>query len=290
MHQALFRQGAFQQATHLKALAQITKQDVMGGLRAAFSASTIPPDPTGHPDAAARAAAGTAAGTTATADPAFSAATAAAESATSAEDLKQAKYILAFCWPHLGASRQHGQVAGDALDPQQPWKDLMKGSMGVVSTLGTFGNNDLMYKVCGTSNMKLMDVAAEQGVSRFAFIAVHDYRFPDFLLRGYFQGKRDAEQHLAQTFPDSGVALRPGFIYGSRAVGAASIPLGAIGAPLEMALKALPTRSLANIPIAGALFVPPVSVDTVAKAALTAATDPSVPAGVMDVWTIAKYA
>ena len=56
----------------------------------------------------------------------------------------------------------------------------------------------------------------------------------DFLLRGYFQGKRDAEQHLAQTFPSSGVALRPGFIYGSRAVGAASIPLGAIGAPLEM--------------------------------------------------------
>lgn len=32
-----------------------------------------------------------------------------------------------------------------------------------------------------------------------------------------------------------------------------------------------------------------VSVDAVAKAALTAVVDPSVPPGVMDVWTIAKY-
>lgn len=35
---------------------------------------------------------------------------------------------------------------GDALDPQQPWRDLMKGSMGIISTLGAFGNNDFMYK------------------------------------------------------------------------------------------------------------------------------------------------
>ena len=49
-------------------------------------------------------------------------------------------------------------LQGDALDPQQPWKDLMKGSMGVVSTLGTFGNNDLMYKasawLCRSGNMR----------------------------------------------------------------------------------------------------------------------------------------
>jgi hypothetical protein len=55
-------------------------------------------------------------------------------------------------------------------------------------------------------------------------------------------------------------------------------------------LKALPTRSLANIPIAGAVFVPPVSVDAVAKAALNAVLDPAVPPGPMDVWAISKYA
>lgn len=60
------------------------------------------------------------------------------------------------------------------------------------------------------------------------------WHMADFLLRGYFKGKRDAEAHLAATFPTGGVALRPGFIYGSRAVGLANIPLGAVGAPLEL--------------------------------------------------------
>ena len=48
-------------------------------------------------------------------------------------------------------------------------------------------------------------------------------------LPGYFQGKRRAEEALASTFPGAGVALRPGFIYGTRQVGGVGIPLGAIG-------------------------------------------------------------
>lgn len=67
-----------------------------------------------------------------------------------------------------------------------------------------------------------------------------------------------------------------------------SIPLNAVGSPLESALSILPTETLATIPVAGAAFVPPVSVQKVAKAAVSAATDPCVPAGVMDVWTIGK--
>jgi hypothetical protein len=56
------------------------------------------------------------------------------------------------------------------------------------------------------------------------------------------------------------------------------------------ALKLLPAQSLSNIPIVGAAFVPPVSVDAVGKAAATAVLDPSVPPGVMDVFAIQKYA
>ena len=56
------------------------------------------------------------------------------------------------------------------------------------------------------------------------------------------------------------------------------------------ALKMVPTRSLSNIPIIGAAFGPPVSVDTVGKAAASAVLDDQVPAGVMDVWDIKKYA
>lgn len=67
-----------------------------------------------------------------------------------------------------------------------------------------------------------------------------------------------------------------------------SIPLSAVGSPLEKALSFLPTQSLSSIPLAGAAFVPPVSVQKVAKAAVSAATDPGVSPGVMDVWTISK--
>ncbi|PSC68148.1 NAD dependent epimerase dehydratase family [Micractinium conductrix] len=187
-------------------------------------------------------------------------------------------------------------VQGDALDPQAPWRGMLKGAAGVVSTLGTFGSNALMYRVCGEANMNVMDVAAEAGVPRFAFISVHDYKFPagwraqDFLLRGYFQGKRDAEAHMAAVYPTGGVALRPGFIYGTRAVGTTQVHLGWVGAPLKAALSILPTRSLANIPIVGAGFVPPVSVEAVGKAAASAALDPSIPPGTMDVWQIGKFA
>jgi uncharacterized protein YbjT (DUF2867 family) len=147
--------------------------------------------------------------------------------------------------PGSWASQVHWE-RGDALDPAQPWRGLLKGAAGVVSTLGTFGSSAQMYKVCGQANMELMDAAASAGVPRFAFISVHDYSFPggwhaqDFLLRGYFQGKRDAEVHLARTFPDSGVALRPGFIYGTRRAGSVNIPLGLIGAPLAAVSERCP--------------------------------------------------
>lgn len=43
------------------------------------------------------------------------------------------------------------------------------------------------------------------------------------------------------------------------------------------------------MPLAGAAFVPPTSVQAVAKAAVAAATDPAVPGGIMDVWQIKEY-
>lgn len=186
-------------------------------------------------------------------------------------------------------------VRSDGTKHDGMWKDVLPGSAGVVSTIGAFGSNELMYKMCGEVNMNIMEAAKDAGVPRFSFISVHDYSFPggwqaqNFLLRGYFQGKRDAEARLAKLYPDSGVALRPGMIYGTRYAGNMTIPLGLVGIPLEAALKVLPSKSLAGMPIIGAAFVPPVSVDAVSKAAVAAAVDPQVPAGIMDVWEIQKY-
>ena len=48
------------------------------------------------------------------------------------------------------------------------------------------------------------------------------------------------------------------------------------GVPLEKVLGPLPTQSLANIPLVGLAAVPPVSASAVGRAAVAAATDPSV--------------
>ena len=50
------------------------------------------------------------------------------------------------------------------------------------------------------------------------------------MIPGYFNGKRDAEKKLATLFPTGGIALRPGFVYGTRQVGSFGIPLQAVGA------------------------------------------------------------
>lgn len=131
-------------------------------------------------------------------------------------------------------------VRSDAAHDEGMWKEALSGATGVVSTIGAFGSNEFMYKLCGEVNMKLMEAAKKEGLKRFAFISVHDFAFPggwqaqNFLLKGYFQGKRDAEAKLFETFPETGVALRPGFIYGTRYTGGMSIPLGLVGVPLAM--------------------------------------------------------
>ena len=51
----------------------------------------------------------------------------------------------------------------------------------------------------------------------------------DFVLSGYFRGKRSAEAALQQRFPETGVSLRPSFIHGTRQVGSVGLPLSAIG-------------------------------------------------------------
>ena len=110
------------------------------------------------------------------------------------------------------------------------WKEALAGATGVVSTLGAFGSNKFMYKVCGSYNIKVLQAAKEAGVDRFSFISVHDFAFPggwqaqNFLLRGYFQGKRDAEAEMAKLFHEKGVALRPGIYMGRGTWGTLTCP------------------------------------------------------------------
>lgn len=63
----------------------------------------------------------------------------------------------------------------------------------------------------------------------------------EWVLKGYVQGKRAAEARLAQLFPNSGVALRPGFIHGTRNVAGIPVPLQIVGRVPFMLLLDRPT-------------------------------------------------
>ena len=53
------------------------------------------------------------------------------------------------------------------------------------------------------------------------------------MLRGYVEGKQNAESVLQSLYPETGTILRPGFIHGTRMIGDMALPLGAVGQPLE---------------------------------------------------------
>ncbi|URD72470.1 NAD dependent epimerase dehydratase family protein [Musa troglodytarum] len=144
-----------------------------------------------------------------------------------------------------------------------------------------------MYKINGTSNINAIRAAAEKGVKRFVYISAADFGLVNYLLQGYYEGKRAAEAELLTKFTYGGVILRPGFIYGTRQVGSMKIPLGLIGSPLEMVLQH--AKPLGRLPLVGPLLTPPVNVTAVAKVAVRAAIDPVFPPGIVDVHGILRH-
>ncbi|KAF7817324.1 uncharacterized protein G2W53_031293 [Senna tora] len=169
----------------------------------------------------------------------------------------------------------------------ETWKEALNGVTAVISCVGGFGSNSHMYKINGTANINAVRAASEQGVKRFVYISAADFGVANYLLQGYYEGKRAAETEVLTRFPYGGVILRPGFIYGTRSVGSMKIPLGVIGSPMEMVLQN--AGSLSRIPLVGPLFIPPVNVTAVANVAVRAATDPVFPPGIIDVHGIQRY-
>ncbi|CAD5191157.1 unnamed protein product [Musa acuminata subsp. burmannicoides] len=178
-------------------------------------------------------------------------------------------------------------LQGSLLVPES-WKDVMNDVTAVISCVGGFGSNSYMYKINGTSNINAIRAAAEKaGVKRFVYISAADFGLVNYLLQGYYEGKRAAEAELLTKFTYGGVILRPGFIYGTRQVGSMKIPLGLIGSPLEMVLQH--AKPLNRLPLVGPLLTPPVNVTAVAKVAVRAANDPVFPPGIVDVHGILRY-
>ena len=101
-------------------------------------------------------------------------------------------------------------VAGDALRPET-YAHLLPNCLAAISTIGLISTSqEAMLRVNGEANTRVINAAADAGVARFAFISAHDYAFPGdlVLLKGYFQGKRDAEHALAARFGQQGAPPR----------------------------------------------------------------------------------
>eukprot|EP01026_Neomeris_dumetosa_P062861 TRINITY_DN59594_c0_g1_i1.p2 TRINITY_DN59594_c0_g1~~TRINITY_DN59594_c0_g1_i1.p2 ORF type:complete len:313 (-),score=44.68 TRINITY_DN59594_c0_g1_i1:224-1024(-) len=179
-------------------------------------------------------------------------------------------------------------VVGDALNVST-YQSQLAGCAAAISLIGAFGTNEHMLKINGEANMNAIKAAKEAGVPRFVFVSVHEYGLPEFVLQGYFKGKKDAERCLQEIYGEQGVVLRPGFVSGKRKVGAVDIPLDLIGNPLSKILGYFPTKEICKFPLVGAGFVPPVSVESLAKAAIMAALDPSFGQHILDVWAINEY-
>uniref|UniRef100_A0A0E0K143 NAD(P)-binding domain-containing protein n=1 Tax=Oryza punctata TaxID=4537 RepID=A0A0E0K143_ORYPU len=165
---------------------------------------------------------------------------------------------------------------GNLLEPDS-LKDIMEG----------FGSNSYMYKINGTANINAIRVAADKGIKRFVYVSAADFGFVNYLLQGYYEGKRATEAELLSKFTYGGVILRPGFIHGTRHVGSVKVPLGLVGSPMQMVLQS--AKPLTRLPLVGPLLIPPVSVASVAKVAVRAATDPVFPPGIVDVYGIMRY-
>ncbi|XP_074562304.1 uncharacterized protein At1g32220, chloroplastic-like [Curcuma longa] len=175
---------------------------------------------------------------------------------------------------------------GSLLVPET-WRDALNDVTAVISCVGGFGSNSHMYKINGTANINAIRAASEKGVKRFVYVSAADFGPVNYILKGYYEGKRAAEAELLSKFAFGGVILRPGFVHGTRRVGSMKIPLGLIGSPLEMVLQH--AKPLSRIPVVGPLFTPPVNVTSVAKVAVRAATDPVFPPGIVDTYGIRRY-
>ena len=183
-------------------------------------------------------------------------------------------------------------IHGDALQPAC-YIDALRGALGAVSCVGGFGSNAAMYRICGEANIRAIETAASVKVPRFAFISVYHETLPGFVKQiGYFRGKLAAEEALRRHYASGGVSIQPFFVHGMRHITESlGIPLQAIGIPLEKAIGLIPNaRQLAaSIPLIGTGLIPPVRVESVARAAVRAATDPAVTSSAIDVWEIAKF-
>lgn len=127
-------------------------------------------------------------------------------------------------------------------------------------------------KLNGDANVAIATQSKAAGVKNFVFVSAVESNLPDVFLRGYFHGKKRAEDVVLSEFPSTGTVLRPSAIYGVRNVGRMHINLAWVLKPLRSLFQLPPFPTLRNkLPGFRALLAPPISVDDVGLVAAAAA-------------------
>ena len=74
--------------------------------------------------------------------------------------------------------------------------------MIAVSSIGAFGSNEFMEKVCGDANIATAEAAKAADIENFVFVsaAPADQAPPPVLLTGYIKGKAKAEEAIMQQY------------------------------------------------------------------------------------------
>ena len=99
------------------------------------------------------------------------------------------------------------------------WRGELEGAEAVVSCIGAFGSNEFMEKINGDANILLASEALKvTDIKRFVYLSTVENNLPDFVLKGYFNGKKRAEDAIMDAFQNNAWVIRPGFMYGTRDV------------------------------------------------------------------------
>lgn len=171
--------------------------------------------------------------------------------------------------------------AGNALDASS-YESLLTDASAVVVSIGSppipLVDYDTQFSANGPTNSKVLETAAKCGVKRAVLI---NATMPEWVPKGYRDGKLAAEASAHDFAKDgrSAVVIKPSAIYGTRNYKGFPIPLTPLFAPVSWLLRASTPLNHALIRTAPSLFrgvlVPPVPVDSVAAAAVSAALDSS---------------
>ena len=154
-------------------------------------------------------------------------------------------------------------VAADVLQGGERMERTLEGADAVISCVGAFGSQQFMRRANGDANVLIAESARAAGVGRMAYISVQPFRPVEALLRGYFEGKREAEAAVSAHFGAAGAILRPGVIFGSGRVPSL------LGTPVGALLETAPLRHLAlSLGPLGELLTPWLRVEDVALAAV----------------------